>query len=120
MARPARARPQAHPSARRTGAARPGLSDATIRRIEAATGVVVDPHTADGLFVAAQHRQPGVPMVVLETALPIKFAGTIAEALGRQPARPARFDGIESLPKRFTVLPADVGAVQRLIEHAAG
>ncbi len=40
------------------------------------------------------------PMVVLETALPIKFAATIEEALGRQPERPAKFNGIEDLPKR--------------------
>ncbi len=37
-------------------------------------------------------------MVVLETALPIKFAATIVEALGREPDRPARFAGIEALP----------------------
>ena len=39
-------------------------------------------------------------MIVLETALPIKFAETIVEALGREPERPARFEGIEQLPKR--------------------
>jgi len=52
---------------------------------------------------------------VLETALPIKFAQTIIEALGREPERPARFEGIERLPKRVTVLPADVAAVQQFI-----
>ena len=39
-------------------------------------------------------------MIVLETALPAKFAETIVEALGREPERPARFEGIEALPKR--------------------
>ena len=33
----------------------------------------------------ANTLQPGVPMIVLETALPIKFAETIVEALGREP-----------------------------------
>ena len=28
-------------------------------------------------------------MIVLETALPVKFAETIVEALGREPTRPA-------------------------------
>jgi threonine synthase len=56
---------------------------------------------------------------VLETALPAKFAATIVEALGRQPPRPAGFEGIEELPKRYTVVPADVGHVQSLIEAAA-
>ncbi len=47
-------------------------------------------------------------MIVLETALPIKFADTIVEALGREPERPAKFDGIEDLPKRVQVMAADV------------
>jgi threonine synthase len=55
-------------------------------------------------------------MLVLETALPAKFASTIREALGREPERPPGFDGIEALPKRFTVVPADVHAVMRYIE----
>jgi len=54
-------------------------------------------------------------MIVLETALPIKFAETITEALGHPPERPARFDGIEDLPKRVTVLSADVEQVKALI-----
>jgi threonine synthase len=63
-------------------------------------------------------------MVVLETALPIKFAATIAEAIGLEPARPAHAQGIESLPRRVEVLPADVNAVKAYIEaqlaHRAG
>ncbi len=88
---------------------------ATIRDTEARFGVVIDTHTADGLKVAREHMRPGVPMVVLETALPIKFAQTIIEALGRAPQRPAGFDGIEALPKRVVVLPASVDAVKALI-----
>jgi threonine synthase len=60
--------------------------------------------------------QPGVPMIVLETALPAKFAATIVEALGQEPDRPAAQRGIEALPRRFTVMAADATAVQRLIE----
>jgi threonine synthase len=37
--------------------------------------LVIDTHTADGVKVAREHLQAGVPMMVLETALPIKFAG---------------------------------------------
>jgi threonine synthase len=77
--------------------------------------LMVDTHTADGLKVARQNLAPGIPMIVLETALPIKFAETIIEALGREPERPARFEGIEQLPKRVTVLPADVTAVKQFI-----
>jgi threonine synthase len=81
-------------------------------------GVMIDTHTADGVKVAREHSQPGVPMIVLETALPIKFAETIVEALGRQPDRPVLFNGIEDLPKRVRVMPADTTAVKAYIaEH---
>jgi len=91
---------------------------ATIRDVFQRHGVMIDTHTADGVKVAREHQQPGVPMIVLETALPIKFAQTIVEALGREPDRPARFEGIEALPKRVHMLPADTAAVQRyLVEH---
>jgi len=88
---------------------------ATIRDTAGRFGVLIDTHTADGLKVAREHVQPGVPMIVLETALPIKFAATIVEALGREPDRPAKFDGIEDLPKRVTVLPADAEKVKAFI-----
>ncbi|HEY0200114.1 MAG TPA: threonine synthase, partial [Burkholderiaceae bacterium] len=89
---------------------------ATIRDTFARFGLVIDPHTADGLKVAREHWHAGdVPMVVLETALPIKFAVTIAEALGREPERPAKFQGIEALPKRVHVLPADAAVVKDYI-----
>jgi threonine synthase len=88
---------------------------ATIRETHERFGVTIDTHTADGLKVARRFVQPGVPMIVLETALPIKFAATIVEALGHEPDRPAKFEGIEQLPKRVTVVPADVAAVKEFI-----
>jgi threonine synthase len=90
----------------------------TIADTWARYGVMVDTHTADGLKVAQDHRQAGVPMVVLETALPIKFASTIVEALGREPERPAKFVGIEDLPKRVLVMDADVAALKAYIVAA--
>jgi threonine synthase len=58
-------------------------------------------------------------LLVLETAQPAKFAATIHEALGREPERPPGFEGIEDLPKRFVVLPSDLGAVRHFIESHA-
>jgi threonine synthase len=87
----------------------------TIRDTFKRFGVMIDTHTADGLKVAREQRHAGVPMIVLETALPIKFAATIVEALGREPDRPARFQGIEDLPKRVTRLPADAAQVKAFI-----
>ena len=88
---------------------------ATIRDTHSRFGLVVDTHTADGLKVAREHIEPGVPMIVLETALPAKFAQTIVEALGVEPPRPASMVGIESLPKRFVEMPVDVQAVKDYI-----
>jgi len=88
---------------------------ATIRETDANYGVTVDTHTADGLFVARDHREPGVPMVCLETALPIKFAETIREALGREPERPSGFEGLEDHGQRFTLMPADVVELKRYV-----
>jgi threonine synthase len=58
-------------------------------------------------------------MIVLETALPAKFAATIVEAIGIEPPRPAVLRGIEDLPRRFVTMPADVAAVQRYIAERA-
>ncbi|GKS90389.1 threonine synthase [Acidovorax sp. SUPP2539] len=90
---------------------------ATIRDTFQRFGVTIDTHTADGVKVAREHIRPGVPMLVLETALPIKFAETIVEALGQPPERPARFEGIEALPKRVQVMPADVVLVKAYISR---
>lgn len=91
---------------------------ATIREVFERHGVMIDTHTADGVKVARAYGQAGVPMIVLETALPIKFAATIREALGRDPERPAKFEGIEDLPRRVQVLPADAERVKALIAEA--
>jgi threonine synthase len=93
---------------------------ATIRRTWQDHCVLVDTHTADGLKVALEHLQPGVPMLVLETALPAKFAATIREATGVDPEPPATLKGIEHLPKRFTVMPPDAAQVKRFIETHCG
>jgi threonine synthase len=88
---------------------------ATIRAVHARYGVVVDPHTADGLGVGLEHREEGIPLICLETALPVKFAQTIHDALGRDPSRPAGYEGLEQLPQRFTVMDADSDRVKRYI-----
>ena len=88
---------------------------ATIRDTWARHGMMIDTHTADGVKVAREHLQAGIPMIVLETALPIKFAATIVEATGREPDRPAKFIGIEALPKRVVTMPADVQAIKAFI-----
>ena len=88
---------------------------ATIRGIHEDYGVIVDPHTADGIKVGLQYREEGVPLICLETAQPAKFSETIHEALGRDPARPAGFENLEALPRRFEVIDADAAKVKSYI-----
>jgi threonine synthase len=92
---------------------------ATIRETFDRYGITVDPHTADGIKVGLEHRERGVPLICIETALPAKFAETIEEALGRKPERPSGLDDIERRPQRCDVLPADVGAVKAYIAARA-
>ncbi len=81
---------------------------------------MIDTHTADGVKVARENLQSQVPMLVLETALPIKFAETIQEALGRSPDRPAAFIGIEDKPQKVTVMTADVNQVKAFVAQHTG
>ena len=90
---------------------------ATIKCTFEEHGMMIDTHTADAVKMALEQLQAGVPMIVLETALPIKFAQTIVEATGREPDRPAKFEGIEALPKRVTPMPAEVSAIKQFISE---
>ena len=93
---------------------------ATIRRCAREFGVVIDPHTADGVKVALDHRDRKVPMVCVETALPAKFAATIREALDRDPELPQAYADLLQRPQRCTALPADVEGVKAFIAtHAS-
>jgi len=89
----------------------------TIRAIYRDFGQIIDTHTADGIKVGIEHREEGVPLVCLETALAVKFAHSIREALGCDPEIPAGLENLELLPQRFTVLDPDVIAVQDFIER---
>ena len=93
---------------------------ATIRMVKQKYGEVIDPHTADGVKIAMRLREARFPMICLETALPAKFESTIVEALGAPPPRPARFEGIESLPQRVERMPADPARVRDYISRHGG
>jgi threonine synthase len=94
---------------------------ATIRRVYRDYAVMIDTHTADGLKVGLEHREPDVPLVCLETALPAKFAETIREALGRDPEIPPGYEDLEKRPQRYELMDTDAEAVKRFIAaHAAG
>ena len=91
---------------------------ATIRHAWEKYRVEIDTHTADGLTVALTHREPEIAVVCLETALPAKFESSMVEALGRRPARPPAYEGIEKLPQRYEVMGTDTNAIKRYIALA--
>ena len=88
---------------------------ATIRNIYQQYGTMIDTHTADGVKVAREHLQAGIPMIVLETALPIKFEETIEIALGRPAECPPAFKDIKSLPQYVENIDADINQVKNFI-----
>jgi threonine synthase len=87
----------------------------TIRSVHATYGTLIDTHTADGVKVGLGYREPGVPLVCLETALPVKFAEAIEEAIGCKPERPPGYENLEGLPQRFTLIDAEPEQVKRII-----
>jgi threonine synthase len=93
---------------------------ATIRDVYRCYGTLIDPHTADGVKVGQVLREPGVPLICLETALPAKFAATIREALGIEVPRPPAYADLEGRPQRCTVLPADASRVRAFVAAHAG
>lgn len=90
---------------------------ATIKDCQERLGVLIDPHTADGVKVARDWvEELDTPIICLETALPVKFAETIQEATGTAPEVPERFADILDAEHHVTKLPNDVAAVKNFIK----
>ncbi|MFH4356287.1 MAG: threonine synthase [Neisseriaceae bacterium] len=89
----------------------------TIRQVYSTDNYLVDPHTADGIFVALQLDVDGLPLICLETALPIKFADTMREALGEKISLDpfAEWESIEQKEQRFQILENKAEALKSLI-----
>lgn len=93
---------------------------ATINECYTKYGVLIDPHTADGVKVARDWADHVLsPIVCLETALPVKFAETITEAIGQVPKVPARFAEIMSADRHVVDLPNDIDVVKAYISDNA-
>jgi threonine synthase len=91
-----------------------------MRSHHAATGMLVDPHTAVGLGVARRCRRAGTvdgPLVTLATAHPAKFPDAVVTATGVHPPLPAHLADLFDRPERFDVLPNDLGAIQRYVAN---
>lgn len=92
---------------------------ATIAECYKDLGVLMDPHTADGVKAAREWADAvDSPIVCLETALPVKFADTIKEALGTEPEVPERFRDIMNADRHVVDLPNDADKVKEFILEA--
>ncbi len=91
----------------------------TIRRVYEESGIIIDTHTADGVKVGLEHKEEGIPLICLETALPAKFEAAIQEALGFKPARPNGYEDIEQKAQVFVSMDNDLMAVKEYIARHA-
>ena len=98
-----------------SGAADEAATTAMIAYLYKRAGLVIDPHTAVGLAVAARH-DGRAPMVTLSTAHPAKFPEAVEAACGVRPALPDWAKPILLRDERYEVLPAELAAVQDRIE----
>lgn len=89
----------------------------TIEKVYRESGELIDPHTADGVFVGSQYLD-GDLQLCLETAKPIKFYETIKQAVSDAPFDLTEVEAIEALPQKREVMANDVTLLRQFIESA--
>ena len=92
---------------------------ATIKSVFEASGVLIDPHTADGVKVAREHVEAGVPMLVLETAKPAKFPEIVLEATGERIGMPEHLGNLLELPQHVTEMADDEAELRAFVAERA-
>ncbi len=85
---------------------------ATIRKVHAEAGYLLDPHTA---CAAAVPVSQGAPEIILATAHPAKFPDAMQSIAGIHPALPPRLDRLMTDPERMTHLPNDITKIKEHI-----
>ena len=87
-----------------------------IREAHHRTQEILDPHTATGYRAAERERgDESVPMITLATAHPAKFAEAVVKAGFPGVPLPPHMDDLLEREERYTVLPAELSAVQRFV-----
>lgn len=89
---------------------------ATIKAAFAGTGEVLCPHSAVGVWVAADHLG-ATPMITLATAHPAKFPDAVEAAMGVRPELPPRMADLFDRAERVTRLPNDLATLQAHIRE---
>ena len=87
-----------------------------IRDAHGRTKELLDPHTATGYRAAERVRtDASTPMITLATAHPAKFADAVLQAGFEGVPLPAHMAGLLEREERYTVLPAELEAVQAFV-----
>ncbi|SDY76544.1 threonine synthase [Citreimonas salinaria] len=92
-------------------------TSAMIRQAHATMGELLCPHSAIGVKVAEDKRDPAVPMVTLATAHPAKFPDAVEAASQIRPPLPKRMEDLYDRPERLTRVANDLKALETLIEE---
>ncbi|MGY3437686.1 MULTISPECIES: threonine synthase [unclassified Marinovum] len=90
---------------------------ATIKSAKATMGELLCPHSAVGVKVAQELRDPATPMITLATAHPAKFPDAVEKASGLRPGLPQRMADLYERPERVTRVPNDLAALETLIRE---
>lgn len=89
---------------------------ATMRDVYRTTSLVIDPHTAAGVFAARHYNAPRhIPVITLATAHPAKFPEAAQRAHIPTPPLPAHLTDLFSREERMDVLPASFEALTSYI-----
>jgi threonine synthase len=94
---------------------------AEIGRVHAATGMLIDPHTATGTAAARAlgPATPGTPVVTLATAHPAKFPDAVERATGLRPGLPPHLADLFDRDERTRTLPNDLASVQAFVRSVS-
>ena len=89
---------------------------ATIRGLYEATGIIIDPHTAVGLYAL---KNAGLdydgPQVALACAHPAKFPDVVKKATGGTPELPAHLADLMDRPEKFTIMENDLEKLKAFV-----
>lgn len=87
----------------------------TIKQHYDQTGMVIDPHTAIGVYAANQFKRDATPTVIASTAHPAKFSDAIASALSQKPILPPHIESLFNLEEKYLIIDNDTTKVKHVI-----
>ncbi len=95
---------------------------AMMRECYEATGYLLDPHTAVGLYAGWKARENGdisdlsVPLIALACAHPAKFPDAVEKAVGGRPPLPAHLADLFEREEKYDVLANDLESVKTYVK----